>query len=263
MSFGINDETGLIHISCITDDKYLSAKIVNYYIEKIEDYYINHRKTSGKQQRIFLERRVESVEKTIENISLELKEFQDQYGIINLSEQTRHVIDFYATLLADKRKNDMELEYSKEFHAKNQILLSELEKKGSIIQEEIRKIELVEFKNKTEKYLLNLSDLNNFRYKYAEIMLKIEIQTKLYSYLYPQYEEAKITEIKELPIIEIIDYGEPAGRRTSPKRAMTCIFVFLASVLFFTTFNVFKGLQTDRDKNKFKMIKEELFKLRK
>lgn len=263
MSFGINDETGLIHISCITDDKDLSAIIVNYYIEEIEDYYINHRKTSGKRQRIFLEKRVNSIEKTIEEISIELNEFQNHNGIIDLTEQTKHIIEFYSALLVDKRKNDIELEYAKAFRVNNHVMIDELEKKGEIIQSEIEKLEYLEPQDKTEKFILNLSDISDLSFKYAELMLKIEIQTKLYSFLFPQFEEAKISEIKELPILEIIDYGEPAGRRTSPKRAMTCVLVFIAAIVLFTTLNIFMGIQSKEDRARFKEIRKELFKFKK
>ena len=59
----------------------------------------------------------------------------------------------------------------------------------------------------------------------------MEIDSKVYKYLYSEYESAKIEEMRDLPSIEIIDNAVLAGKRTSPRRARICILTFLIAFL--------------------------------
>ena len=91
--------------------------------------------------------------------------------------------------------------------------------------------------------------------------MNMEIQNKVYSYLYPQYEQAKIEEIKNLPTIEVIDKAVPSGLRSKPRRAMMCIITFFialsASILMSIIIEVYssKGV-----KNKISNLRDELIK---
>jgi uncharacterized protein involved in exopolysaccharide biosynthesis len=60
----------------------------------------------------------------------------------------------------------------------------------------------------------------------------MEVYKALYSYLYPQYEAARLSELRDMPSIELLDNPRLAGRRESPKRAIICILATLAAFIF-------------------------------
>jgi len=66
---------------------------------------------------------------------------------------------------------------------------------------------------------------------YAELKTELAIQKKVYEFLYPQYESAKIEELKDLPTIEIIDRAVLAGMRSKPRRARLCIIAFIMAII--------------------------------
>lgn len=228
---GINDETGLISINIETKDKYLSADIANYYWQKLEKYNIESRMSKGKQKRIFIEKRLTEVKDTLDSLSLSLNEFQKKYSTISLESQTKSVIDLYADLTAQKISTEIELEYQKNYFDINSLNIIRLDQKLSIINEKIKELEFAEADKKV-KFGLNISDIPDLNLKYAELIAELEIQREIYEFLFPQFESAKIEEVKDLPTIEIIDIAVPAGLRSKPKRAIICIISFLIALSF-------------------------------
>lgn len=238
-SIGINEETGLISISIETKDKYLSADIANYYWNKLEKYNIESRMSKGKQKRIFIETRLQKVKSQLDSLLIAMNNFQKSQNMIDLENQTKSVIALYSDLVAQKISTEIELEYQKKYFDNNSQIISSLTQKIEIIKEKIANLEFSEIDQKI-KYGLNLNEIPDISLKYAELLAQIEIQTKIYEFLYPQFESAKIEEVKDLSTIEIIDKAVPIGQRSKPKRAKICItslliassLSFLLSIIF-------------------------------
>ncbi len=53
----------------------------------------------------------------------------------------------------------------------------------------------------------------------ARLEREVQINTTLYVELKKQYEVAKIEEIRNIPIVNVMDYARPAAKKSSPKRA--------------------------------------------
>ena len=58
---------------------------------------------------------------------------------------------------------------------------------------------------------------------------EVQINSTLYAELKKQYELVKIEEIKNIPIINVMDAGRPAALKSSPQRGKIVIFAFLLS----------------------------------
>src|SRR4030066_23522 len=67
--------------------------------------------------------------------------------------------------------------------------------------------------------------------KSVRLMRDYEIQTRLMEFILPIYEQAKIEEQKEIPVVLVLDKGMPAERKSAPKRAIIVLAAFLISLL--------------------------------
>ena len=103
------------------------------------------------------------------------------------------------------------------------------------------------------------SDIPDISLEYSQILLNLEIQQQIYQYLYPQYESAKINELKDLPTIEIIDKAVPAGMRSKPQRAKMCVLLFLVGLSFSSSIAIIFELLSEEQKNKFSSFNKILF----
>lgn len=77
------------------------------------------------------------------------------------------------------------------------------------------------------------------------LIREVQINSTLYIELKKQYELAKIEEIKNIPIINVMDPARPAARKASPKRSNIVLTVFslsfLGSLLYVISLNRYKG----------------------
>lgn len=225
-----NEETGIISILSTTKNKNLSAEIANYYLLKLNDYNLKTRKSKGKQKRIFLEKRLKEEKSGLDSQSYALMQFNKEHHTISINEQTNAMISHYSDLVARKISSEIELELSlKNYEIKSPIVIAYLDR-IKILQNMINELESPT-KSGEANFLLNLGNIPELKMQYSNLILQLEIDSKVYKYLYSEYESAKIEEMKDLPSIEIIDNAIPAGKRTSPKRARICILSFLIAFL--------------------------------
>jgi len=250
-NFGINEDNGFLSISVETKDKYLSADIANYYWMKLDEYNKLVRMTKGKQQREFIEKRLIDVKEAIDISSNTLNEFQKKYKTIDLEEQAKSVISLYSDLVSEKITNEIELEFSKQFFSEANQKIENLEVKNKILNKKIEELEK-KSGNLKPQYILSIDDISDISLQYSQIMLNLRIQKEIYNYLYPQFEAAKIDELKDLPTLEIIDKAVPAGKRSKPKRAVICIISFICALLFSSLFalilDAITSLKNDDDR---------------
>ncbi|RLC48215.1 MAG: hypothetical protein DRH57_02570 [Candidatus Cloacimonadota bacterium] len=254
----INEETGVISISIETKDRFLSSKIANYYWQLLDKYNREIRMTKGKQSRIFIEERLYQIKNELDSLAMKINEFQKRNKTIDLNQQTIKLINSYSDLISQKMNIEIEIEYNKEFLDSYSPIIQSLIKKKQIIDKKIKEIELSE-DNLKPKYILNIDDIPDLSLKYAYLKLNYQIKQNLYEFLYPQYESAKIEEIKDLPTIEVIDKAIPAGLRSRPKRAKLCIISFMLS-LFLSSLYVYTNemLKTSGRNKKIKQIFDEI-----
>jgi uncharacterized protein involved in exopolysaccharide biosynthesis len=230
VSIQINDESGLIYINAETKNKKLSADIANYYVERIEEYNQKTRMTKGRQKRIFLEKRLAEIESNLQSLSNQLKIFYKQNNAIDLTEQTKVMLDIYSELISKKMQKEVQLELAAHSMVENAPIIETLKKEIDVLSNKIKELEKSEI-NSDFKYGLSLDDVSDLIVEYADLELKIRIEKALYEFMYPQYEQARLEELRDLPSIEVIDVARLSGLRSKPQRAMICIFSFLASFI--------------------------------
>lgn len=248
MGFSLSEENGVIYISAITKDREFSAEIVDYYVEKLDNYNKNQQMTKGKQNRIFIETRLDSTETEIERIASELKTFQEENNMIELDEQVKAVVKHYSELISKKTEFEIQREFGSKYLAKNSVKIENLNAKIDVINQELQNLNL---HKDGDSYILPLKDIPQMSFKYAALQLELEVQQKVYEFLYPQLESARIDELKDLPTIEIIDKPVISGMRTKPKRAKICILLFFAGLFFSSASAVFYDLMAQDQKSKF------------
>jgi capsule polysaccharide export protein KpsE/RkpR len=179
-----------------------------------------------------LEKRIHEVEAKIEILANALKEYQEENNILSLDKQTSALIQSYSSLVSDKLAVDIQNEYLENFYPTNSPMIENIKQKKAILEKKI-----LDFENSMldgSKYVLSLSSIPELSLNYQDLILRLGIQKKVYEYLYPQYEAAKISEVKDLSTIEIVDVAVNAGQRTKPRRAKICIISFIISIIFFT-----------------------------
>ena len=256
MKIGSDPETGLVTVSADTKDKKLSRDIVNYYLQQLDIYNREEKITRGKMNREFLEARVNETRAEIDSLLLALKDFQQRHNTVDIEAQTSSLIKSYSDIIATKMSTDIELELARKNYAENSPIVLELKDRSEALAKQIRQLEAGKEPLKP-RYLIDIGSLPDLATQYAQLKMNLEIKSKVYEFLYPQYEAAKLEELKDLPTLDILDTPREAGLRVKPKRAVMCIIAFALAVVVSIIIVLIKNA-LELNKERWQEIKKEL-----
>lgn len=245
-SFNLGKETGLVSISIETKDKKLSKDMVDYYLLKLDEYNREQKLTKGKMNREFLEQRVIETRTTVDSLLMAVKEFQQNNRAVDIESQTGALISSYSDVIASKMKVDIEYELARQNYAENSPLVMELKTRSQALAKQIKELETSSDKLKP-RYLINISSLPDLGSQFAQLKMNLEIQSKVFEFLYPQYEAARLEELRNIPSIDILDSARESGLRLRPKRAMICV---IAAALAFVLAVIIVLIKTVIQRNK-------------
>ena len=256
MKIGSDPETGLVTVSADTKDKKLSRDIVNYYLQQLDIYNREEKITRGKMNREFLEARVNETRAEIDSLLLALKDFQQRHNAVDIEAQTSSLIKSYSDIIATKMSTDIELELARKNYAENSPIVLELKDRSEALAKQIKQLEAGKEPLKP-RYLIDIGSLPDLATQYAQLKMNLEIKSKVYEFLYPQYEAAKLEELKDLPTLDILDTPREAGLRVRPKRAVMCIIAFALAVVVSIIIVLIKNA-LELNKERWQEIKKEL-----
>jgi len=75
----------------------------------------------------------------------------------------------------------------------------------------------------------------------GRLMRNVEVNQQVYITLRQQHELAKIEELKEAPVINILDKGEAAVEKTKPRRSFIVFISLLCSIFISVAIVLFKN----------------------
>lgn len=228
LSLDYESGSGLITARASTKDKQLSLDIVNHIMMRLDQYNREQKLTQGKLNRVFLETRVNEVRAKLDSLIAANQKFQESSKAIHLESQAKAMVESYSSLIAESMKADIDLDLARANYGANSPLVKEAELRKSSILRQIRELEK---SGDTPEYMINIGKLPKVTSDWMRLEMDMQIYKTLFEYLYPQYEAARLSEMRDMPTIEVLDTPRLAGRRDYPKRALICVAATLAGFI--------------------------------
>jgi len=225
-----DQESNLISISAETKDKAMSVDIVNFYLDELEKYNQNSRMSKGGLKRAFLEEQVEQNMAEVDSLAMALRDFQTNNKSVALDQQTEAIISIYAQTVAQYMQTELELDLAKTQYSEASPIVLDLSAKEELLAQKVKELE-DSSQVLAPSYLIQIDKVPDLSMQLALLMMNLEIKKTVIEYLYPQYELAKLEELKDMPSFELIDAPREAGRRSKPKRAIIVILITMAAFI--------------------------------
>ncbi len=256
LGFATDEETGVHKLSVLHKDQFLAPAIANDLFSRLEKYLNTEKLTKSKRNRIFLEERIEELDALIDSLATLTHQFNQKENIVSLSQQSEMVIQLYAQLISEKMTKEIELQNALLYIKKDNFRITKLENELKILNERIKKVETEAY----TKYVTPIDSVSELKVKAAKLEMNLLLQKEVYEFIYPRYEKARIDELNDSPLIEIIDSAVPAGLRAKPKRALICfVFFMLALVVSSVGVVIHDILVKDNQISKIKILLKTIF----
>lgn len=132
----------------------------------------------------------------------------------------------------------------------NQVQLKQASENRQFIEERIKETEAQ--LNESEETLKrfrednrSIKDSPELQLELERLMRDVEVNQQVYITLKQQYEIARIEEVKEAPIVNVLDEGREAVEKDWPRRKLTLVFLIFLIVIFtiIATFIIYKVRQ--------------------
>ena len=250
--FGFNPITSLA-IS-VTDREPERAQQMAAFLVKRLDETVNeiNRKNALEQFGVVRDRYQRNVEE-MEVAENALKEFQETYGIIEVEEQARAVIETLAEIKARRIETEMMINVMRQSVSEDNADLRRLRRTLAELDrqydEYVRKSDQ---EARAARVLPPLLDVPDLALHYYRLLRDVTVQNKIYETLYPQYDFQQVMLEAEKRGIQIVDEAHLPTYKESPKRAFIVLggmvfSIFLSMLVVFYRHTVETGKRTNSD----------------
>ena len=258
VEFHMEDE-GNITISVKDKSPQRAAEMANYYILILNEISTKLSVTEARNNREFIEKRFFQLQTDIANIEDSLENFSRKYNVLEMKEQMKAEITAAAELKAKTEIAKIEKDILKSNYGDDNPLVYQAEIRVNELNKRLTSMKFGEDDNL--KSSLNLfipfEKVPETGIEYVKLMRNYEIQTKILEFIYPMYEQAKMEEQKDTPVVLVVDKAIPPEKKSSPKRTLTNEVAFLLSFFFSVGFVLIKESYSSlqADENRYKKIK--------
>ncbi len=230
INVSFDQENNLVFITAETKSRKLSQEIVQYYLDSLEKYNLDNRMTKGRLRRQFLEKQVNTNMAAADSLAKALRDFEKTNKAIALDQQTESLVTLYSESSAKMMETEIEYELAKTQYAANSPNVTLLADKLKLLRQNVKDLES-NASGLNPGYIIGIDKVPDLSLQYAQLMINVEIRKKVIEYLYPQYELAKLDELKDLPTFEVLDTPGLAGLRSKPKRAIIVVLSTMAAFI--------------------------------
>lgn len=215
---------GAIAVSAWDVEPQRAADMANFLVETLNQISIDLATREARNNREFLGKRVEVTRAALKEKEDELKAYQEETGTMYIGDEGTSGLSAVAELYALKARAEIELE----------VLSSMVSGDSPAIRQKQAELSALNSKVAT----IPETGLQSVR-----LLREVMIHQKILEFIIPLYEQARIDEQKEVPVILVLDTAVPAELKDSPRRTIivlaSCISALILSVLLVFFFEAF------------------------
>jgi len=208
VEFELQDED-YITVEVYDKDPQRAADMANYFVELLNSISLRLGTREARNNREFIGKRLDASREDLRRAEDALRDYQEKTKMIVNPQETSSSSSLggVAELYGMKAKKEIELEVLKKSVSPNDPGIGQLE------------LELAEIDRKLESFPeIGIESIRLYR--------EVFIQQKIVEYLLPLYEQAKVDEQKDVPVLLVLDKAVKAEKKSKPLRTL----IVLASV---------------------------------
>jgi capsule polysaccharide export protein KpsE/RkpR len=205
----------------------------------------------AREERRFLEAQVAKARRDVDDASRALREFQEKYKVLDLSEQSKAVISAMASIKGDLLTKQLQLSYLTSFSSRTESGVVQLQQQISILENKLEQLELARRTSGATSTTtpadpsaaslepdifppaLNVPEL---RFEFERLYREQKIQETVFFLLTQRYELARVDEARDTSTFQVLDFPILPTRHARPKRIKSAAVGLLAGAALGGTF---------------------------
>jgi uncharacterized protein involved in exopolysaccharide biosynthesis len=220
----------MIHISVEDRDPRRAAELANGYVDQFRIQSQHLAITEASQRRLFFEQELEQARNNLANSEEALKRTEQTTGVIELSSQSRALIESAASIRAQITEREVQIQGMQTYATGENAQLVQARRELESLRAQLAKLggsadttggELIVPKGRVPEAGL----------EYVRKLRDVKFNETIFEILARQFEVAKLDEAKQGALIQVVDPALPPDKRSFPKRGLIVIGATIAGML--------------------------------
>jgi tyrosine-protein kinase Etk/Wzc len=242
----LEKKSGVVSVTCEDKDPEVAQQLTHYLGEVANQVFRRISASSAGEERRFLEVRVGQARKDVDTASQKLREFQEQYKVIDLGEQAKAVVAEMASLKGEIMSKQMQLSYLATFTSADEATASQLKQQITLMERKLQSLDegrpMIRGAGKpvgdksvrpesAPSVFPVVMDVPKLRFRLEELYREQKIQETLFLLLTQQFEMAKVKEARDTSQFQIMDDAELPTAPSRPKKTMAVMLGLMLGLL--------------------------------
>ncbi len=226
----VTDE-GLLSIEVEDQDPRMAADLATAFVEELVELNRELLSTSARENREFVEARLDEVRLQLDNARRALEQFQLENRTVNLDEQTRLAINQAVDLKVAQANLEVEINMREQTLGKHHPDLVEKQQRLELVNAQLERLEWGGGDD-SSFFSLPLSAVPGLRGQYESLYARVRVNESLYETLLELNEQARIQEQEDSPTIAVLDWPSVPDLRSRPRRSIIVLGTFVFALFF-------------------------------
>jgi uncharacterized protein involved in exopolysaccharide biosynthesis len=208
----VGKKNEMINITIQDTDPKRAADIANFYVSNLDLMARGLALSRAQQARMFIEKRLKETEKRLMDAEEKSAGFKTQHELVEMGEQARASIGAAAQIEGEITASEVQLKVMQSYATAEHPDVSRLRIKIGQLREQLGKM-----KSGKESLYIPFSKTPRLGLDLTRLMRDLKIQETVFELLTQQYEQAKISEARDTPSVQILDTAVSSAKKCKPK----------------------------------------------
>jgi uncharacterized protein involved in exopolysaccharide biosynthesis len=232
-AISVDRKSQIIAITVTDKSPQRAASMAQAYVDELNRLAVELSTSSARRERIFLEGRLQSVNKDLEAAEKDFSQFASKNAAIDVKEQGKAMVEAAATLQGQLIAAQSEYQGLKQMYTDNNVRVRSVKARIDELERQLEKLG-----GKDESTTSISGQPNDSMYPsirklpllgvtFADLYRRTVIQQAVLETLTKEYELAKVEEAKEIPTVKVLDVANIPDKKSFPPR----LFIMAAGTI--------------------------------
>jgi uncharacterized protein involved in exopolysaccharide biosynthesis len=233
-AISVDRKSQIIAVTVTDRSPQRAAAMSQAYVEELNHLVAELSTSSARRERIFLEERLQAVNKDLESAEKDFSQFASKNTAIDVKEQGKAMVEAAATLEGQLIAAESEFKGLTQIYSDNNVRVRSVKARIDELQHQLEKLggkgesTTTVSTEPSDSMYPSIRKLPLLGVEYADLYRRTKIQEAVLETLTKEYEMAKVQEAKEIPTVKVLDAAIVPDKKSFPPRLL---IIFLGTFL--------------------------------
>ena len=230
-------KTGVITLTVDDTTPERARDLAQAYLDELNEVVVQTNTSGARQERMFVEHRLVSVQEDLEKAQLALSDFSSTHTTLDIKEQGRAMVESAAKLQGQMIAAESELGSLEQIYGNGNVRVRAAQARIGVIGQELKQmggssaVSTPSEANASPDLYPSIRQLPRLAVPYADLYRRVRVQETVYELLTQEYEMARIQEAKDIPVVRVLDAPGLPEKKSFPPRLIVALILTLLSAI--------------------------------